>query len=109
MYEKDRAFVLAQVLRVMADWGVTPGPRGSGVGDFEYWTDAIVNAKGWEPYWEESRMPRAFEEAGYHKVGTSTPPPPVVQPPPNDPYMVKLNAIHADVQTLVSGLRSYFR
>jgi hypothetical protein len=26
-----------------------------------------------------------------------------------DPYMVKLNAIHTDVQTLLTGLRSYFR
>lgn len=105
MYEKDRAFVVAQVRRVMADWGVVPSGRGSGVGDVDYWADVIINAKGWEPYWEESRMPRAFEEAGYVKGGSSQPP---AEVPPGDPYMVKLDAIHADVQTLLTGLRKYF-
>jgi hypothetical protein len=39
----------------------------------------------------------------------SVPPPESLPIPTGDPYMVKLNAIHTDVQTLLTGLRSYFR
>lgn len=104
MFEKDREFVRAQVLRVLGDWGVTPSGRGTGPGDVEDWIDHIVAAKGWEPYWEESRMPREFLEKGYVKGGHPAPAP----VPVGDPYMVKLDAIHADVQTLLKSLRRYF-
>lgn len=102
MYEKDRTFVTAQVLRVLADWGVVASGVGSGEGDVAYWVDTILAHKGWEPYWEEDRMPREFTKNGHTKGA----PPPVV--PAGDPYMVKLDAILADVQILKAGLRRYF-
>lgn len=103
MFEKDRAFVLTEVLRVLADWGVPPTGRGTGEGDAEYWVDEIIGHNGWEPYWEDTRMPREFLANGHTKGHPAPAPVPV-----GDPYMVKLNAIHADLQMLLTGLRRYF-
>lgn len=97
MFEKDPIFVRDNVLRVMRDWGVTPTGRGTGEGDFAYWVDSIIAHEGWEPYWENVRMPNEFLANGHVKGGTT---PPVVDPPvpPGDPYMVKLNAMHDDLR-----------
>lgn len=108
MFEKDRSFVTQQVLRVMSVWGVQPSGRGTGIGDFEYWVDVIIAAKGWEPYWEEDRMPREFTAAGYHRG--LVPPDPQPQPTPaGDPYMPVLIRIESKLDQLLTGLRSYFR
>lgn len=49
----DPAFIGQQVTSELAKYGVTPGPRGSGVGDVAYWVDKIREGKGWEPYWAD--------------------------------------------------------
>lgn len=108
MFEKDRAFVRQEVIRVMRDWGVVPSERGTGEGDVENWVDSIIREKGWEPYWEHERMPREFIANGHTKGGSSTPTPAPPAVPAGDPYMVKLDAIHADVQTILNGVRKFF-
>lgn len=101
MFEKDRQFVTEQVLRVMHDWGVTPSARGTGSGDFENWVDYIIAAKGWEPYWEDTRMPREFTEHGYVKGGSTPQPTPAPTPGAPD-YVAILGRIESKIDRIVA-------
>src|SRR4030095_16691007 len=39
----DRAGITQWVTQQLAQYGIQPGPRGSGVGDVEYWTDQVLD------------------------------------------------------------------
>lgn len=60
----NRDYIHMQVDAVLADWGVTPSGRGTGVGDVEYWCDEIIAHKGWEQYWVD-RIGQECQKAGY--------------------------------------------
>jgi hypothetical protein len=118
MANTDREYIKSQVLRVFQEWGVPPSGRGSGVGDFEYWIDVIQDIhnerpaenRGWESYWEESRMPRAFEEAGYRKLSDIPADLPPANPAPTsgDVYLVILARLEGKIDLLTSKLARYF-
>src|SRR4030095_7395455 len=40
---RDRAGITQWVTQQLAQYGIQPGPRGSGVGDVEYWTDQVLD------------------------------------------------------------------
>lgn len=53
----DRNYVRQQLMAVMQQHGITPGARGSGPADLEYYTDQAMATGGWTPgnagYWQD--------------------------------------------------------
>lgn len=109
----NRDYIREQVLIVLADWGVVPAGRGSGVGDVEYWCDVIQDLpqerppqnRGWEPYWI-GRIGDECKKAGYTQGHTPPPPPPPPNKPPDDPPSVDLGAYLADLSKAINEIRA---